>query len=136
MDIFNSLCPNCYTDNKSVHTTYAVQCSQQTRCIFRCRQCKTFFSETAGTLLAGLRTPLSRIAQILSAVHDGLGINATCRVFHTSKNSIKKWESALSSVKKVLLLYTLCHQFLQLCLEGDELYTKIDKNRPPADSEG
>ena len=42
--------------------------------------------------------------------------------------------AALSSVKKVLLLYTLYHQFLQLCLKGDELYTKIDKNHPPSPS--
>lgn len=136
MNLFNSLCPQCYTDNKSVHTTYAVQCCDELRCIFHCKSCKTYFSETSGTPLEGLRTPLSRIDLILSAVNDGMGINAACRTFHVSKNSIKKWERLLSPVKKVLTLYSLCHKFIQLVVEGDELYTKVGKNRPPSESEG
>jgi hypothetical protein len=83
-----------------------------------------------------LRTPLSRVQQILTAVHEGLAINAACRTFHVSKNSIKTWERRLSGVKQVLLLYSLCHQFLQQILEGDELYTKVHHNRPAAESEG
>lgn len=34
------------------------------------------------------------------------------------------------------MLYSLCHQFIQLIIEGDELYTKIGKNVPPSESEG
>jgi hypothetical protein len=36
----------------------------------------------------------------------------------------------------VLLLYSLTHCFLQLVIEGDELYTKVDKNVPPDKSSG
>lgn len=136
MNLFNSLCPQCYTDNKSVHTTYTVQCCEESRNIFHCKSCNAYFSETAGTPLEGLRTPLSRIDLILSAVNDGMGINAACRTFHVSKNSIKKWERTLAPVKKVLTLYSLCHKFIQLVIEGDELYTKVGKNRPPSESEG
>jgi len=39
-------------------------------------------------------------------------------------------------MKKRLLLYALCHQFLERVIEGDELYTKIGKNAPAAESEG
>ncbi|MBU0493065.1 MAG: hypothetical protein KKB13_14560 [Chloroflexi bacterium] len=35
----------------------------------------------------------------------------------------------------MLLLYALCHQFIQQLIEGDELY-KVDQNHPPAESEG
>jgi len=34
------------------------------------------------------------------------------------------------------MLYALCHQFIQLQIEGDEIYTKIENNKPPMDSEG
>ncbi|WLE98704.1 MAG: hypothetical protein QTN59_07645 [Candidatus Electrothrix communis] len=34
------------------------------------------------------------------------------------------------------MLYSLCQQFIQLIVEGDELYTKIGKNVPPSESEG
>lgn len=89
-DLFKPLCPQCYTDNSTVHTTYQIQ-GGQTRYILHCRTCGHYFAETSGTPLEGLRTPLSRIQQILSAVHEGLGINAACRTFNVSKNSIKEW---------------------------------------------
>ena len=54
----------------------------------------------------------------------------------TSKKSIKRWLKRLGDLKETLLLYALCHQFLQQLVEGDELYTKVDKNKPPAESEG
>jgi len=38
--------------------------------------------------------------------------------------------------KEVLLLYSLCHQFLSQLVEGDELYTKVHANTPAAQSEG
>ena len=118
-----------------MHTTYTVQ-DEHNRHILYCHACGHYFSETSGTPLAGLRTPLSRIQQILTAVHEGLGINATCRTFNVSKNTVKEWERRLSGLKQVLLLYSLCHQFLQQILEGDELYTRVHHNRPPAESEG
>jgi hypothetical protein len=118
-----------------VHTTYTVQ-DEHIRHILYCRACGHYFSETSGTPLAGLRTPLSHIRQILTAVDEGLGINATCRTFNVSKNTVKEWERRLSGLKQVLLLYSLCHQFLQQILEGDELYTRVHHNRPPAESEG
>ena len=34
------------------------------------------------------------------------------------------------------MLYSLCHQFIQLIIEGDELYTEIGRNVPPSESEG
>ena len=35
-----------------------------------------------------------------------------------------------------LLLYALLHTFLTQLIEGDEVYTKIERNRPPEESEG
>jgi hypothetical protein len=80
--------------------------------------------------LANLKTPLSRIVEILQALNEGLGVNAVCRVFGVSKNSLYRWQERLSDLKPTLLLYALCHPFLNLMVEGDELYTKIKKTFP------
>jgi hypothetical protein len=36
-------------------------------------------------------------------------------------------------LKEIFLLYALCHPFLQLIIEGDELYTKVGKNKLPSE---
>lgn len=104
-------CPRCDTSDVKVHTRYRVQGAEQ-RKVYGCAQCACYFSETFGTALAGLRTPLSRIQQIFDALNDGMG------------------------VKEALLLYALCHQFVQQVIEGDELYTKVYQNTPPTESSG
>ncbi len=73
---------------------------------------------------------------ILTALSEGMGINALTRTFFVGKNSIYRWQERLSSLQQALMLYSLCHQFIQLIVEGDELYTKIGKNVPPSESEG
>lgn len=134
-DLFKPLCPQCYTDQAKAHTYYTVK-SGETRLISQCQACDHYFSETSGTALSGLRTPLSRIQLILHALQEGMSLNALCRTFQVSKNSIKNWERRLTGLKMVLLVYSLCHCFLQQILEGDELYTKVHHNRPPTESEG
>jgi hypothetical protein len=123
------------TRDLKLHTTYTVQDGEARR-VYYCVTCQCYFSETYGTALAGLRTPLSRIQQILEALNDGLGVNAACRTFHVSKNTLRTWQERLSPVKDALLLYALCHQFLHQLIEGDELYTKVHSNPSPADSPG
>jgi hypothetical protein len=86
--------------------------------------------------LERLRTPFSFIVLVLNALNDGMSINTACRTFGTTKANIKQWIGRLGGLKETLLLYALCHQFLQQIVEGEELYTKVDKNKPPADSEG
>jgi hypothetical protein len=73
---------------------------------------------------------------ILNALSEGLGINAATRVFSVGKKSIYRWQERLSSLQQTLMLYSLCQKFLQLVVEGDELYTKIGENVPPSESEG
>lgn len=67
---------------------------------------------------------------------EGCGVNAVTRIFSVGKNSIYRWQERLSALQQTLLLYALCHNFIQLMIEGDELYTKINKNVPPSESEG
>jgi transposase-like protein len=128
-------CPECNSENLKRHTGYSVHSGEQ-RAIYHCQDCGNYFSETRNTPLAGLKTPLSRIAIVLEAVNDGLGINAASRTFRVGKNSIKRWVGRLGGLKETLLLYALCHQFVQQWVEGDELYTKVGENKPAIASEG
>jgi transposase-like protein len=135
MSLTKRYCPECNAEDFKRHTTYTVRDGEQ-RSIFYCQDCGNYFSETKNTPLAGLKTPLSRISTVIEAVNDGLGLNAACRTFHVGKNSIKRWLSRLGGLKETLLLYALCHQFIQLLIEGDELYTKVGENKPAHLSEG
>ena len=128
-------CPECNAENFDKHTTYTVGTGEQ-RQIYYCPNCGAYFSETKNTPLAGLRTPLSRITLVLDALNNGMGINAVCATFHVGKKSVYRWLGRLASVKETLLLYALCHQFIQQFIEGDELYTKVNRNKPPCESEG
>lgn len=112
-------CPECNSQNFKRHTGYILK-NGETREIYYCWECDSYFSETKNTPLARLKTPISRMALILEAINDGLGLNAACRTFQVSKNSLKRWISRLGDLKETLLLYALCHQFIQQMVEGDE----------------
>jgi len=73
---------------------------------------------------------------ILKSLCEGTGINAITRIFKVSKNTIYSWLSKFSDLKEVMLLYSLCMQYITMVVEGDELYTKVNKNVPQEDSMG
>jgi transposase-like protein len=136
MNLFNeNSCPTCGSENIEAHTTYTIQ-SGEKRTIHYCRACQDYFSETKNTPLAGLRTPLSQVTVVIEALNDGMGINAAVRTFKVAKNTIYGWLERVAGLKEVLLIYSLCHQFLSQIVEGDELYTKVKENKPPDQSEG
>lgn len=128
-------CSECNSENIKRHCRYKVK-SGEPRTLFLCQNCGNYFSETRNTPLERLKTPVSRISLVLEAINDGMGLNAACRTFHVGKNTIKRWINRLGDLKEGLLLYALCHQFIQLQIEGDELYTKVTENKPAHLSEG
>ena len=65
-----------------------------------------------------------------------MSLNATARTFNVSKKSVIDWERRLAALKPTLMLYSVLHEFIHQEIEGDELYTKVDKNVPPSVSEG
>jgi len=56
--------------------------------VYHCRRCDIYFSDTFATPMAGLRTPLSRIIEVLKARTEGQGLNATARIFGVSKRAL------------------------------------------------
>jgi len=128
-------CPSCDSQAVKPHTRYTLQTGEE-RTVYYCPGCDAYFSQTYATPLAGLRTPVSRIQLILDALNDGMGVNAVCRTFHVSKNTLTNWTERLAGLKETLMLYALSHRFLQQLVEGDEVYTKVNANIPAPESEG
>jgi transposase-like protein len=135
MDLFSHPCPCCGSHESRLHTRYKTLADNE-RHIYHCFECDIYFSETFGTPIAGLTTPLSRIITILKARSEGMSLNATARTHNISKKSVIDWQRRLGGIKPALMLYSLLHQFIHQEIEGDELYTKVDKNKPPLDSQG
>jgi transposase-like protein/IS1 family transposase len=133
--LFLHNCPTCRSETVKPSHQYQTQHNGK-RTIYVCQDCGTCFSETYGTPIAGLTTPLSEIVKVLKARMEGLGLNAAARVFGFSKNTILNWERRLSALQETLFLYALVHEFLQLIIEGDELYTKVKRNEQASDSQG
>ncbi|MCP4343907.1 MAG: IS1 family transposase [Desulfobacterales bacterium] len=135
MSFIDNHCPECKETSYRVYKKYVIRSGEE-RQLYKCNDCDSCFSETKNTVLEGLKTPVFRIIMILNALTEGMGINAATRVFFVGKNSIYRWQERLSSLQQTLMLYSLCQQFIQSIVEGDELYTKIGKNLPPSESEG
>lgn len=135
MDITKIHCPNCHGHDIGRHTAYETK-NNGKRFVCKCSQCGEHFSETKNTPAEGLRKPLSVVSQVLNARTEGLSLNACSRVFNLSKNTIIGWERRSAALMPTLMLYALMHDFLQMIIEGDELYTKVERNTEPSESEG
>jgi len=128
-------CPQCFSEHIEDISLYETK-NNGTRKLSQCEVCHHVFSETKGTFLEGLKKPISLIINVLKSRSEGMGLNAACRVFEISKNTLLDWERRLAHLQGHLLIYALLHTFLTQLIEGDELYTKFEKNRPQEASEG
>jgi transposase-like protein len=98
MDLFIQPCPVCNSNEIKYHGRYST-INNGFRSIFHCPLYSIYYSETFATPIASLRTLISRIAQILKARTDEMGLNATARTFNVSKKSVIDWEHRLSDHK-------------------------------------
>lgn len=135
MELNKIVCTECKSKEIKEHFSYETK-NNGSRTIYKCDCCETVFSETKNTFLERLRKPVSLIVLVVKARTDGMAFNAACRTFGIAKNTLISWEMRLSNLKKTLFLFALVHEFLKLIIEGDELYTKVEKNMPVEDSRG
>ena len=135
MELVTKKCPDCQSHEIEPLRTYSTK-NHGPRLIYRCQNCSTGFSETKNTILEGLKTPISLIWLVIRDRTEGQGFNATARVFGISRTTLRQWERRFSDLYEVLFLYSLLHQFINLEIEGDEAYTKVEKNVPAHQSEG
>ena len=50
-----------------------------------CANCECEFSETKNTFLHNVKTPIRKIWDVINSRTEGLGLNATARVFRVAK---------------------------------------------------
>jgi transposase-like protein len=135
MELLRRKCPVCHSADIQYHSPYTTK-HHGGRVIYKCATCPVYFSETKKTLMEGLKTPVSVIWQVLKARTEGMGLNAATRTFNKAKNTILVWERKFTELHQVLFLYAVVHAFFVSVIEGDEAYTKIQKNVPPDQSPG
>jgi transposase-like protein len=135
MTMIHLRCGDCGSKEIAIGRTYTLKQGEQ-RTIYHCSACDRSFSETRNTPLAYLKTPISVVVHVLSALTEGMGINAAARLYGVSKKSIYRWQERRSGVKQTLLLYALTHPFLHQVIEGDARYTRVRKNVAPDESQG
>ena len=92
-------CAYCSCKNIESYRIYTIKDGEQ-RTMYSCSSCDRAFSETRNTPIAQLKTPIAMIVPVLSALTEGVGINAATRLYGVSKNSIYRWQERLSGVKK------------------------------------
>ena len=126
MDLSKS-CTKCGSQNTKVASYYKVK-SGEKRELHKCYECGHRYAETANTFMHNIKTSLSKISMVVNARTEGMSFNATCRVHAISTHTLQAWENKFRGLKDVLLAYTLAQTFLDLIIEGDELYTKVQKN--------
>ena len=135
MELLRLKCPVCHSSDIHHHSPYSTK-NYGGRVIDKCEHCPAYFSETKNTLMAGLKPPVSVIWHVIKARTEGMGLHAAARTFEKAKQTILAWESQFRALHQVLFLSALGHAFLALVIEGDEAYTKVQKNVPPEQSAG
>jgi len=99
MTLTQMRCPYCHGKNVEEQRTYTMKCGVP-RTLYHCSSCERSFSETRHTPIAHLKTPIAIVVQVLSALTEGVGINAATRLYGVSKKSIYRWQERLSGLKK------------------------------------
>ncbi len=65
-----------------------------------------------------------------------MSFNSACRTFNIGTHTLQDREIKFGNLEDTLMVYSLTHTFLDLVIEGDELYTKVNHNTEPHESEG
>src|SRR6266516_7729535 len=124
MELLRLKCPVCHSSDIQYHSPYTTK-NYGDRVIYKCDSCPVYFAGKKNTLMAGLKTPVSVIWQVLKARTEGMGLNAAVRTFEKAKNTILAWERKFIDLHQVLFLYALVHEFLELVLEGDDFSPRL-----------
>jgi len=130
-----SYCPECHSTEAVPYKKYDTV-HNGPRYLHKCVECNAIFSETIGTPMEHLKSPISKVASALRIRSEGMGLRATGRVLNMHKNTVSTWEQLFADQKETLMLYSFCHNFVSLVFEGDELYTIVNKRSEPSSSKG
>lgn len=128
-------CPECQSSEVEPFKKYNTV-HNGARSLLKCNECGNVFSETAGTPMQNIKSPISKVSSVLKIRSEGMGLRATGRVLGMHKNTVSAWEQLFGDQKKTLMLYSFCQEFVPLVFEGDELYTVVGKRTDAHAPEG
>ena len=101
----------------------------------QCLACRTYFLETHGTPLHGMRVAPERVIWAVGALAEGLGIRAVARVFEVDPNTVLQWLVQSADQAAALSQYFLRHlRVTQVQL--DELFALLSAIKAEEISEG
>lgn len=92
--------------------------------IFRCQACRTTFSARRNTPLYRLKTPASRVGEVLTALCEGLDVEAAGRVFGDQPVTLTSWLTRALEQSRRWHHCTLQHLPLAH-IQLDELRTRL-----------
>ncbi len=91
---------------------------------FRCQACKTTFSARRHTALYQIKTPAHRVAEVLTALAEGLDVAAATRVFGYHHATIMAWLTRAGAHSTTL--HSCWMQYLHLPhIQLDEIRTQL-----------
>ena len=83
-----------------------------------------------------MKTPIAVVVPGLSALTEGLGINAAARLSGVGKNSLDRWQKRRSGMQQTLCLSALTPQFVHQGIAGDALSPRVRQHVAPDESKG
>jgi len=93
---------------------------RQLKCIY----CGKYFTETLGTPFYRSKTPPKTIISALKALAEGLGIQATARVFDVDADTVQDWLSQAAEHMEAISRY-LIHDLHLTQVQVDELWSLL-----------
>jgi len=96
------------------------------RQMYRCQICGQPFSETAGTVFFGLKTPTRTVCIALQELAEGLGIRAVARIHGVDPNTVLDWLRKAGQHCERLSEYMMRELELSQ-VQLDELWTFVHK---------
>ncbi len=90
----------------------------------RCQACHTKVSVRRNTPMYGLKTPVRRVDEVMTATSEGVDVAAASRIFKHDERTIQRWLARMADHSQQLhnhFFHDLVCQHLQL----DELVTKL-----------
>ena len=95
---------------------------------YHCRACKTYFGETAGTPMYGLKTPAAEVAQALLVVMRRGSLRAAEEITGHTYETISVWLKRAAS-HAVAITQVLANDLHLSQVEIDEFWSFVQKKR-------
>lgn len=116
----NVVCP--FVDNPANHTIW-IHSQKERR--YKCKTCNRTFSETAGTPLYGLKTPLWIVVLVLTLLAYGCPIQAIVKGFGLDERTVSDWHRKAGKHGRQLQEQAVSQGTLVMKqVQGDELWVK------------